>query len=894
MNRRGFIKKSAVAAGLGGALKSKPAAGAPQQAPARSGARPAENRSSDYLRRVRQNDLLPKPPVYRDVSGPGVRISPMPLAERVQRKIVPQRGFCSVSPATDALLISGNGAMSIDSACDPYTEQIAFRHESLFTPHKRPFEAPNIAAIFPKVRQMLLDGKYHDAARLGYDEWHKTAIAGGMRMGGGGFSMRVEYPKTASVRNYLRTVDFESTELKVHWTDERGEWVRETFASRPDNVVVQRLTAPQGQPLNVRITMGRSAGGGRGGGRGIGAPGAGGRGGAAVGTAGRGGAPAAPQGISQQDFNEQRFIFTGVFDPSINNSGYAGVTRVVRNGGTARMDGDTLVVENASSVILLTRIEPLSQFSEERVEAVRRAVEALTPDYAALLARARKVQSEMLNRVTVDFGGASQYGMSSEELLSDQRSSPGYSPAFLEKLFEMCRYWFILTSGKYCTMSAETNANINLQIAPGPQGDHREGMDAYFNWMESLYPDYRTNAKNIYGMRGAHYSLTPTKDEGVDKMYDYAGSTGETWPHPYWLSAGGWCVRLFWDHYLVTGDLEFLRKRVVPAYQDLALFYEDFLTVTDKNGNYIFVPSFSPENNPGNLDPSCMLVINSSMDISVCREVLVNLVQACELLGIEADSVPKWKAMLAKLPPYLLEPDGAMKEWSWPTLAERYNQRHISHLYGAWPGDEIDPDRTPQLAKAVVIANRHRVPERLAAHGRCHRALVGARTKDAYMVDTEFRQLIEEGNVGPTLRCSHDPYQAAGIPDAQGGLQLIMIEMLAYSRPGVIEVLPALPPSLVKGSINGMLLRTFARLDKLAWDMNARTVDLTVTSVRKQDVTLMARYGIEAVTASSGALAAQPQPGKAACELHLPEKKPVEIHLKLGRRNPLDWVKWVG
>jgi alpha-L-fucosidase 2 len=259
MNRRGFIKKSAVAAGLGGALTSKPAPGAPQQAPARSGARPAENRSSDYLRRARQNGLLPKPPVYRDVSGPDVRISPMPLAERVQRKIVPQRGFCSVSPATDALLISGNGAMSIDSACDPYTEQIAFRHESLFTPHKRPFEAPNIAAIFPKVRQMLLDGKYHDAARLGYDEWHKTAIAGGMRMGGGGgFSMRVEYPKTASVRNYLRTVDFESTELKVHWTDERGEWVRETFASRPDNVVVQRLTS--GWRLEARVRTISSSG----------------------------------------------------------------------------------------------------------------------------------------------------------------------------------------------------------------------------------------------------------------------------------------------------------------------------------------------------------------------------------------------------------------------------------------------------------------------------------------------------------------------------------------------------------------------------------------------------------------------------------------------------------
>jgi hypothetical protein len=91
------------------------------------------------------------------------------------------------------------------------------------------------------------------------------------------------------------------------------------------------------------------------------------------------------------------------------------------------MDGDTVVIENASSVMLLTRIEQLPDYSEAQVEAVRRAVEAVTPDYAALLARARKVQSEMLNRVTVDFGGAAQYGMSSEELLSDQRSSPGCS-----------------------------------------------------------------------------------------------------------------------------------------------------------------------------------------------------------------------------------------------------------------------------------------------------------------------------------------------------------------------------------------------------------------------------------------------------------------------------------
>lgn len=902
MKRRDFLKKGTMAAGLAGSLDlilPTAAVEAGKQKPSENsrpaGAAPEEIRSPQYLRHARTAGYLPKPPVRVEVQGPnGLRISPMSLEERLRRGIVPRRGFCSIVPAADALLIAGNGPINIDLSCDPYSERIVFRHESVFVPQK-PFEAPKIAGLFPQVRKMMLEGKYHEAAKLAYDEWHKTQLPpGGMFGGGLGFEMHLDYPKSPSVKNYLRTVDFESTELGVYWTDEQGEWVRRIFTSRPDNLVVQLLTAPQGQLLNVRISLQRSGsmfegiGGFRGGE--LEAPLRAGTTPRTLGFFGRRGGGA--QGEFHQDFNEQRLIFKGVLDPSINKSGYAGVTRVVRDGGSARMDGNTLVVENTLSLMLLTRIEAFPDYSEEQVEALRRAVEEITPDYAALLERARKVQSEMLNRVTVDFGGAAKHALSSEELLSDQRSSSGYSGAYLEKLFEMCRYWFILTSGKYCSMQAETNANINLQIAPGVQGDHREGMQAYFNWMESLVPDYRTNARNIFGMRGTHYALTPTKQSGVDTHFDYAASTGELWPHPYWLSAGGWCVRPFWDHYLVTGDRDFLRDHVVPAYKDLALFYEDFLTVTDKNGNYTFVPSFSPENNPGNLNPGCMAVINTSMDIAVCREVLGNLVEACELLGIERESIPKWKSIIEKLPPYLLEPDGTMKEWSWSTLGERYDHRHISHLYGAWPGDEIDPDRMPQLAKAALIADRHRVPERLAAHGRCHRALVGARLKDSYLVDTELRQLIEEGNVGATLRCSHDPY-ARPMPDAQGGIQLIMMEMLAYSRPGVIEVLPALPPSLVKGSMNGMLLRTFARLEKLSWDMDVRTVDLTIKSVRKQDVTLIARQGIESISASTGVLTTRPRARAAVCELHLPERQSVEVHLKLEGRNPLEWVNWV-
>jgi alpha-L-fucosidase 2 len=885
MKRRDFLKRGTLAAGLVSAPNLLvPLANGDtemQEAPPasdRGPALPEEIRSPEFLRRERAEKYLPESAELREVRGAGdVLISPMPLNERLKRNLVPRLGFCSREPGrtTSQGLTSGNGPMVIEVACDPYAEQILFHHESLLMPWKRPFEAPNVAHIFPQVRQMVLDGKYQEAIEFAFKEmdkgpvkvntWpHPTIPA---------FMVHLDSPKSASVASYLRTVNFESGEVSVYWSDEHGDWLRHAFVSRPDNVVVQLLTPPKGQSLNTRILV-EKAGGMR--------PGNGMR--------------RAPSGSGsseiEQDFNEQRLIYKCRLDPTTDNSGYAGVVRVIRSGGTARMDGDTLVVENASSLMLLTRIEWFVDYSDDNVEGLRRAVEALTPEYAVLLERHRKVQSELFLRVTVDFGGASQHGMSTEELFDDQRSRPDFSPALLEKIFQMGLYWFIYTSGKYCSMVAETNANINLQISPGPQADLREGMNAYFSWMESLAHDFRVNARNIFGMRGTHYSLWPDKGVGVDFHYSSAASTGEIWPHPYWLSAGGWCIRPFWDHYLTTGDLVFLRNRVVPAYKELALFYENYLTVTGKDGNYVFAPSFSPENNPANTSPSAMLVINASMDIAVCREVLANLIQACELLGTDAESIPRWKAMIAKLPPYLLDPDGTLKEWAWPTLDERYSHRHVSHLYGVWPGDDIDPDRTPELALAAMIADRKRVPERLAAHGRCHRALAGARLKDCYMVDTELRQLIEQGYFAATLRASHDPW-AFPMPDAQGGVPTIIMEMLLYSRPGVIEVLPALPPGLTSGSINGMLARTFARINRLAWNMETRSVDLTVTSFRKQDVTLIARYGIENISAPAGVLSAPYETGKANIDLHLPEGKLVTLHLKLGTHKPIEWADHV-
>jgi alpha-L-fucosidase 2 len=902
MKRRKFVKTSAAVAGLMGSLEISPLFAETEQESPKTGALLADNRQAEYLKRVRGVPFLPKPPA----AGRSYPIPPMPLGERIRRKIVPKRGFCSIAPGemVSQALTSGNGAMSIELMGDPYSEQILFHHESLLMPWKRPLEAPNVADIFSQVRQMALDGKNKEAIAFALQHMNEGPIKQDTEphLTIPAFMMQLNLPKTTSVRNYLRTVNFENSEIKVIWTDQHGDWLRQAFTSRPDNVVVQRLTAPEGKTMNLRLSLQKSAewsicsGMDWGARRGIGTtdPDM-----AAFVQLASDQKKLAPKGIEagevRQDSNEQRLIYKCRLDPSVDNSGYAGITRVVRIGGSARMDGNTLIIGNASSVILLTRIEYFPEFSEDKVEALWKAVDGLTPDYPALLERHQKIQSEILNRVTVDFGGSPQYGKSAEELLADQQSRPDYSPALLEKIFEMGRYWFILNSGKYPSIAARVNSTINLQTAGAVQGNLREGMEAYFKWMEEIAPDCRINARNIFGFGGKSYPLFPDKGFGVNFYYTPSSEIG-VWP--YWISAGGWCCRPFWDHYLVTGDLEFLRNRMVPAYKELAQFYEDFLTVIDKDGNYIFVPSISPENTSRSTDPSGPVLINASMDIAVCREVLTNLIKACELLGTDTNSVKKWEAMLAKLPPYLLESDGTLKEWAWPTLEEHYSHRHVSHLYGAWPGDEIDPDRTSQLAQAAEIANRKRTfdtmstavaGETLAAYGRCHRALVGARLKDNIIVEIQLRQLIEQGYISTALRCSREPY-GVPVPDAQGGIPAIVMEMLAYSRPGVIELLPALPPSLIKGSINGMLARTFARIDKLAWDMEARTVDVTITSVRNQDITLIVRHGIEEISAPAGVLASVLLKGNADCDLHLPEKKPVEIHLKIGQHEPLEWV----
>jgi hypothetical protein len=598
--------------------------------------------------------------------------------------------------------------------------------------------------------------------------------------------------------------------------------------------------------------------------------------------------PGATEVKFQQSLDPQHIVLQATYVVDHGNPGYASVTRVIANGGSVQVDGDSLSLDGVHSLTLITRIEAYDDLKQSDVDALKNAVDQIEPGYDELLARHRPIQAGVIDRASLDFGGAAAHAMSGEEMLADQRTRPGYNGALLSNLFDMGRYWLYLRSGDFPPIWGHVNINVNLQQSAAVMADLPEATATYAHWTEGLLPDSRVNAQNIFGARGALFAIHPTQRGGELDHFSYG------WPHHYWISAGGWMYSPLWDYYLATGDRKFLRDDILPGLKEIGLFYEDYLTLTDKNGKYIFVPSYSPENWPSNAENS-PAVINADMDIMVCREVFTHLIEASQALGVNSEDIPRWKAILGKLPPYILDTDGSLKEWAWPTLDEgvALDHRHESHMYGVWPGDEITPDTTPELAHAALLAVRKRAQGNESAHGILHKALTAARLRDPSLLNYDLKEILEEGYVNASLTTLHNPYSYPA-PDPQGALPTIMMEMLVYSRPGVIGLLPALPSTLTEGSAKGILCRTEAKIDDLTWDLNTGKLSVTISSRKDQAIKLFVGGGIEKLEAPKGVLLSKATAGSDAVEVQLSQAHPVTLHVTLGKRDRAQWARMQG
>jgi hypothetical protein len=737
-------------------------------------------------------------------------------------------------------MISGNGPTGVMVMGLPLDDLVIVNHEKLWVVNSeyKP-EAPDLRQTWAAARKIALEGRYRDADEFVAKEAGR--IVREIYVGRGGKSARPWYDRTqpgfhlhvttdsdGAPEQYRRETNLETGEISVSWTDVRGEWSRRIFVSRAHDVIVLELTAPEGSLVNATLRLSE--------------------------------APGKLDGDVRTvtiDHDAAEMYFHAAYGRTMGRpkpEGYQALARVVIQGGRTRaVAGERVEIREAKSALMLMRFEYLDDAGAADRSALRAALAGLPGDYEALLAPHAALHGGMFRRVTLDLGGSREAPRPSDELI-ELASRGGGWPEFFETAHAVGRYALICCAGGELPPSLmghwgdswdapwngryTFDANLNLAMAAVSQGNLPEMMESYAAFLERHLDDWRQNAAKLYGCRGIVTDLCQGWRHGIVLM--------ETYP---WTGGAGWLASYLYDHYLVTQDRAFLARHVVPLLREVADFYEDFLKgFPERNGRSVFYPSISPENEPvmTPADQTTNVVPNATGEIAICREALGNLIAACRDLGIENDSIPRWEALRAKLPDYLINKDGALAEWVYPGLGDEYHHRHSSHLYGVYPSLEISPDRTPKLHEAARVAIEKRLEAGLGgkmAHGFMHVSLIAARLKDAGLMERMLGEFARQRFLNSSFVSCHNPGPRIYNLDATFSLPAVLTEMLVYSEPGLVEALPALPQDrFERGTLRGLLARGGVTIEELHWNLAFGRIFLTLRSAREQS--LIVRFGL--------------------------------------------------
>ncbi|HEY0007326.1 MAG TPA: hypothetical protein VGB55_01265, partial [Tepidisphaeraceae bacterium] len=508
-------------------------------------------------------------------------------------------------------------------------------------------------------------------------------------------------------------------------------------------------------------------------------------------------------------------------------------------------------VKDAQSALVLVKC----WYDEPADAAIPRLLEelaSLPADYGTLLKRHREHHEPLINAFHLDLGAEEADRVKPNNVLVQEAFEGDVSNALVERMVAFQRHllvtaaredaWPLNLQGRWNgdykpAWSSDYHNDINVQMTYwlAPQTGLARLIEPLADYYFQYLDDYRHNARQLYGCRGIFLPIC-------------MGTHGQVRQGTFiqWTAGAGWMAQHWWEHWLVTGDREFLRTRTLPWLQETAAFYLDFVEVRD--GVAHFAPSISPENHALGKP---MTVADATMDIAVCREVLANLLEALRVLEVTDPQQARYQQLVTALPPYQANAQGGLCEWLHPELADNQAHRHMSHLYGLFPGWEINPEDTadayPWAVRALEL--RQNELDSMAGWSFAFMANLWARSGQGERA-MENLELLLRGCTNPNLLSWGNDWRAQGLSaywglgaqppfQIEAGLGLVsaVCEMLVRSRPGFLHLLPALPAAWPHGSVRGITTRCGVAVD-LSWSEGGRVLSVTLHSRVPQDITL--------------------------------------------------------
>ncbi len=712
----------------------------------------------------------------------------------------------------------GNGRIGVMVYGGAHTERLCLNEDTLWGGYPQCSQREGMAEVYHRARSLVLEGKKREAQRLLEAEFGDFLIQPYLPLG----DVVLEFSHGEETVGYRRELSLKEACHTVSYRVGDTAFRREMFVSAPAQVMALRLTASQTgllefavrleSPLKNRISCRENE----------------------ITIEGNCPVCLAPYGTTHAA-PEKRFYFD---DDARKGVGYRGILHIETD-GTLQTREDCLMVSDAGEAVLYFAVRtsfagfdrhPVLEGREYR-EAVRRDMDAaVRAGFAQLRTNHIADHAALYDRTELVLADSRISPLATDERLR-RHAAREEDNALYALLFHFGRY-LLIASSRPGTQAANLQGIWNDQLVPPWSSNYTLNINTEMNyWMalkgnlaecqqpldalvQELARQGRDTAKRYYGAEGfvSHHAtdLWRTTHPSTNLL---PGSA--QWG--FWPMSGGWLCRHLFERYRYTGDKAFLRNTAWPVMKQAARFYVSLLQ-EDADGTVYLTPSTSPENGYLLEGERCTVDKTATMTTAILRELFENLLTCGERLGIRDELLDMVRGLLVRLKPYKISETGALMEWNQDYPEAEVTHRHLSHLYGLYPGNDTAL-HTPALREACRQTLLRRSDEGTGwsmAWKVCLWARLGDGEHAKQLIDRQLRP-VSGGETGhdagggsySSLLCAHPPFQI----DGNFGVCAGIAEMLCDDTDDQPRLLPALPAAWTEGAVRGMRIRGGAVVD---------------------------------------------------------------------------------